>query len=349
MLPIKNSKIFTFVLVVLLSSSCRSDNIFDSKYIRVERPRSIALPCEIIPCDVPGAVHGFVVDSFYVFYTMLHPEHRFAVYDRRTMAPLTNLVRVGRGPNEYNYLTPGQRTCNDEGSGFWFYSGSKQESARLNLTKSITEDKVCIDSRLSLTELDIPGNVGSPGQLFAFDRINDTLALYQIIRGTYVSGGIYDFQKRIEIQRFKLSIQSNKEPNLTGGPIAISPDLTRMVMLPVYFDQINICYVDGSDRKSISTCSKPLSLTQIESKAPETRPMYYIDVETTNERIVALYQNHQTGLTEIHLFDWVGDLQTILTTANPIRSISLDTQAGFLYGFISSEEICKMDINTWLQ
>lgn len=102
---------------------------------------------------------------------MLHPEHRFAVYDRRTMTPLTNLVRVGRGPNEYNYLTPGQRTCNDEGSGFWFYSGSKQESARLNLTKSITEDKVCIDSRLLLTELDIPGNVGSPGQLFAFDRI----------------------------------------------------------------------------------------------------------------------------------------------------------------------------------
>ena len=194
MLPIKNSKIFTFVLVVLLSSSCRSDNIFDSKYIRVERPRSIALPCEIIPCDVPGAVHGFVVDSFYVFYTMLHPEHRFAVYDRRTMTPLTNLVRVGRGPNEYNYLTPGQRTCNDEGSGFWFYSGSKQESARLNLTKSITEDKVCIDSRLSLTELDIPGNVGSPGQLFAFDRINDTLALYQIIRGTYVSGGIMIFR-----------------------------------------------------------------------------------------------------------------------------------------------------------
>ena len=90
-------------------------------------------------------------------------------------------------------------------------------------------------------------------------------------------------------------------------------------------------------------------LRRLNLKLPRRGQCYYIDVETTNERIVALYQNHQTGLTEIHLFDWAGDLQTILTTANPIRSISLDTQAGFLYGFISSEEICKMDINTWLQ
>lgn len=329
--------------------SCQSENEFDGRYIRVDKLSGISLSCSPVACDIPGAVDGFAVDSFYVFYTMQHPDHRFEVCDLRTMEPIQSVVHVGRGPGEYTYLQCNGRFTHDEkGCGIWFYAGQKQELARLNLTRSRIEGKTCLDNRMTLDERSISDQAGLSGQLFAFDRINDSLAIFQIIQGTKVLRGIYDFKKQHILSKFDFDKQSSKEPNLTGGPIDTRPDARKVVMLPMYFDQINLCDADGGNRFSVSTGKNPITLSQVENCDRSRRKLYYLDVETTSERIVALYRNHEAQTQELHLFDWDGNLLHVFTLDRPVGSISLHRPTGCLYGFVSSEEICKMDLGKWL-
>lgn len=329
--------------------ACRSDNVFDGRYVRVDKPSAIALCGSSIACDIPGAVDGFAVDSSYIFYTMQHPEHRFVVCDPDTMEPLQSLVHVGRGPGEYNYLQcNGRFTRDSSGLGVWFYSAQKQESARLNLTRSRAEGETRIDNRLTLDERALSEQTGFSGQLFAFDRTNDSVALFQIIRDTRVLRGLCDFKNRRLLGTFDFDAQSRTEPNLTGGPIDVRPDAKRVVMLPMYFDQINLCDADGSNRISVSTRKKTIALSQVENCDRSERKTYYLDVQTTPERIIALYRNHETQTRELHLFDWGGRLLHVLTLNRPVRSLSLQTPTGILYGFVSPEEVCKMNLAEWL-
>lgn len=329
-------------------TSCQSNNVFDGRYKYADRPEAIELQGSSMLCDIPGAVDGFVVDSFYVFYTMLNPEYRFAVCDLQTMRPLANLVHVGRGPGEYTYLQcEGRTTCDEDGCGVWFYSGNQQELGRINLPKSLLDRRTSIDHLTPLDERRVLADLGLAGQLFAFDRLADSLAIYQVISQNQVYKGLYDYQNQRAICRYDFDKQSKKEPNLTGGRIFVNPALTKVAFLPVYFNQINICNIDGSDRFSVSTSREPISLEQIERCEPKNRARFYSDAQTTDDQIIALYCGQ--GQCELHLFDWVGHLLYVFTLDTPVSQISLDPTTGTLYGFVSPEEVYKMNLSPWLR
>lgn len=332
-----------------LAAACTADNEFDAPFVTVERPRPVEVACTSLPCDVPGAVTGFVVDSSYVFYTMLHPAHRFVVCDLPTMTPVAELMRVGRGPDEFDYLQFDKRPVRDgEGCGFRFYAARQHLSARLNLTRSRREGRLCIDRRSVVDESALNDRIGAPGQLFGFLQTSDSTALYQVLRMPCVAKGIYDFKNDTILCRLDFDARSESTPNLTGGPVAVHPDGDRIVMLPSFFDQINLCRIDGSGRKSVSTRRHPLTAEQVERFAAEERHIYYSDVAVTDSRIVALYRNEDSDAVELHVFDWTGNLLHLLLPDCAMTAVSLDAATGTLYGFVSSQCVARLDMRRWL-
>lgn len=60
-------------------------NVYKGEFRCEERPEPIRLVCEPLSAEIPGAVVGYVADSFYVAYTMMDPDYRIAVCDKRDM------------------------------------------------------------------------------------------------------------------------------------------------------------------------------------------------------------------------------------------------------------------------
>lgn len=55
-------------------------NVYKGEFRCEERPEPIRLVCEPLSAEIPGAVVGYVADSFYVAYTMMDPDYRIAVW-----------------------------------------------------------------------------------------------------------------------------------------------------------------------------------------------------------------------------------------------------------------------------
>ena len=55
-------------------------NVYKGEFRCEERPEPIRLVCEPLSAEIPGAVVGYVADSFYVAYTMMDPDYRIAVF-----------------------------------------------------------------------------------------------------------------------------------------------------------------------------------------------------------------------------------------------------------------------------
>ena len=153
-------------------------NVYKGEFRCEERPEPIRLVCEPLSAEIPGAVVGYVADSFYVAYTMMDPDYRIAVCDKRDMRLLGRFVRVGRGPDEYTYVNvSGPPVTTPEGVCMWFFSkrGVDLQLFRFNISRSLREGTTVIDDRILFDAVKLRRQFPDTRNLFYALRLDDSL------------------------------------------------------------------------------------------------------------------------------------------------------------------------------
>ncbi len=338
----------TAVLAVALAA-CSPHNSFKGKFRHVEAPEPVALSCEKIECDMLGAAYGFAVDSLYVAFTM-HPKHRMAVCDLRTMNTLAEIVNVGRGPNEYNYISVYNHVFRDGGDlGVWIYSSELGKAAKVNLTRSCREQRTVVDTTIMIREHTVAGGGEIQGAVVTFDVLNDSLAIYRsVTEKQIIETGIYNYKNRRIFRRFDMYEQMPGNPSLAAGGFDVKSDLSRVAFVPAMLDQTDFCDIDGRNAFSVSTRRKPVTVEEVARTDQAQQRGYIMGVCFTDDRIVINRPDYDSGTTSLRIFDWEGRLLHVLQPDAAMNDISLSDD-GVLYGMISDVEMCRADISGYLK
>ena len=344
------------ILLLLVGlHSCSSGNSFKGRFRTVERVEPIKVECERLKCEAAGAVMGFVADSLYIFYTPMHPDYHLAISRSKDMTPIARIAHVGRGPNEFTDISPSDRVIRDDsGIYFWLHDLAKKQMVRVNLLESCKQGFIAVDSIISLSELSRSGEEMLKGSLVEFEPLNDSLAVVQ----TYQHEGwqnrfLYDYRNRKVAYDYTTLFEKIERVDLNGMGIYVKPSGDKVLMNSVVFNQLNICDVDGGKPFSISYRKTPLTVAELSVLSGEelmqkmALESSICGVAMTDKAIVVNYLDRRAGKSELHIFDWEGELKHILQPDCVMRNISIDDK-GRIYGFVNDELVARLDASQYL-
>mgnify|MGYP000038661559 FL=1 len=323
-------------------------NVYKGEFRCEERPEPIRLVCEPLSAEIPGAVVGYVADSFYVAYTMMDPDYRIAVCDKRDMRLLGRFVRVGRGPDEYTYVNvSGPPVTTPEGVCMWFFSkrGVDLQLFRFNISRSLREGTTVIDDRILFDAVKLRRQFPDTRNLFYALRLDDSLCVCKLIGRTEVATVLYDYRAQEVVYRYDLCRQSAVVPNIAGGTIFADAAGKRFVEGSALLDQVNFWNRDGSGLVSVSTRRRPVTAEEVEQTDESQRRRYYLAMTTTSDRVLAFYLADAAAPPELHEFGWDGTLRNVYTFDFPVTSIACDEVTGDCYAFRSDSEIYRFRLS----
>lgn len=310
--------ILCMLLLGLLS--CSSGNSFKGRFCTIERVEPTKVECERLECDAAGAVTGFVSDSLFVFYTPMHPDYHLAISRSEDMTPIARIAHIGRGPNEFTDISPSDRAIRDDsGIYFWLHDLAKEQMVRVNLSQSCKQGFIAVDSIISLSELSRSGEEMFKGSMVEFSPINDSLAVVQTFqqRG-WQNRFLYDYQNRKVAYDYTTLFEKIERVDLNGMGIYVKPAGDKVLMNPAVFNQLNICDIDGENSFSISYRKSPKTVAELSVLSGEELMKKMVSephscgVAVTDNAIVVNYLDRQAGKSELHVFDWNGEMKHIL-------------------------------------
>lgn len=350
-------RFFRHIAILLLAGlqACSSGNSFKGRFRTVERVEPIKVECERLKCEVDGAVTGFVADSLYIFYTPMHPDYHLAIGRCEDMTSIARIAHVGRGPNEFTMISPSERIIRDDnGVYIWLHDLDKEQMVKVNLSQSCKQGYIATDSTISLSELSRSGEEMFKGSMVEFSPLNDSLAVVQ----TYQHEGwqnrfLYDYRNRKVAYDYTTLFEKIERVDLNGMGIYVKPSGDKVLMNPAVFNQLNICDIDGANPFSISYRKTPLTGTELSVLSGEelmqkmASESSICGVAMTDNAIVVNYLDRRAGKSELHIFDWEGELKHILQPDCVMRNISIDDE-GRIYGFVNDELVARLDASQYL-
>jgi hypothetical protein len=283
-------KLSTLILFVAAIVGCSEPrNVFNGEFHSVVKPTAISIQADTLAVDMPGAVDIHAADTLMIALSLTNQGHPLSVYGFRTLKHYGYFLHRGRGPNEYMFITDIDRGCrNDDGVVIWTTPQPGQTLIRLNLTESIRAGKAVVDR-----ELDTDRNMaGKPaGRMY----VNDSISLNRMVLDNKIE--LYDNNVQRAISSFIPFTVNDGE--ITWGTLRIKPDGSKLALAMKYFDQINICNLDGSDAHSYSFGRRPVSVESI-GRGPELddMKMYYRYIVAENDYIIAVYLPDKATSTE---------------------------------------------------
>lgn len=355
----KTRCIIFLVIITFSLGGCKNDrNIFDGTFRQVSfKGDTLVLNGEKVNLEIPGVMNFEIVDTFLVAFTPMNNDGFISVYSANSYKVLyKNLIRKGRGPNEF---TSWVNLCNKNyvdtsGAIIWLDDNNNQFLLAANLTKSVHQHELIIEKSMDLS--DIPKS-----NTFTIKRLTDTTYLkldsdhLEQLKGSFIWSvdnfnlSVYNTVSKKNIFSKQLYTQKATNINFFGGSLSVKPDNTRLVITMMSFDQINFMFLDGKEMFSVSTSKEPIKIESLIENDNE-RMQYYTSVYFNDNLIMAVYAKEsridagKTG-TEIHVFNWEGDLLNIIKTVQYIPSITVDEKKGYLYGLdLITEEIYRYDI-----
>ena len=350
-------RFFRHIAILLLAGlqACSSGNSFKGRFRTVERVEPIKVECERLKCEADGAVTGFVADSLYIFYTPMHPDYHLAIGRCEDMTSIARIAHVGRGPNEFTMISPSDRAIRDDnGVYIWLHDLDRGQMVKVNLSESCRKGQISIDSTISLKEHQDSQLEILKGSMVEFSPINDSLAVVQTYQqGVGQNRLLYNYRTHSVAYDYTPLFERVERVDLNGMGIYVKPSGDKVLMNPAVFNQLNICDIDGENSFSISYRKTPLTVAELSVLSGEELMQKMVSessicgVAMTDNAIVVNYLDRRAGKSELHIFDWEGELKHILQPDCVMRNISIDDE-GRIYGFVNDELVARLDASQYL-
>lgn len=290
----------------------------------------------------------------------------YNVYDASSLEFLGSVGKRGQGPGEfYGAQYAGQYYMENGDTFIWVNDAPQYRITSINITESLKSTKTVFGRVIkhhpkynfqnALFVVDGGGLVGyQPGFI-----PNTNKYPLHILKGgisVEVKGGEEDWTDVGEypVLRGKGTIPNGEKfsAGFRRAYISMKPDQSRFVVAMKYYDRLDIFDRNGGLVKSVRHSVRYKEYNAREVYAPDTRIKvknrvdYYQRVVTTDKYIYALYHNRIMGEfndelgegVEIRVFDWNGEMKTLIKCPDNLLLMSVDEKNGFMYGHIYDEQ-----------
>ena len=340
-------KIFLNITLLLLVISCNNtNNIFNGKFSTVTPNNITEIVEEEIKLDLYGFYSLHIVDTFLIARSEINDGRFTSIFNITDFKNYGRYILKGNGANEFLYITimPDSKT-DSSGSKIWINDQHKKEMVLFNISKSISNNKTVIDKRIKLNNV-------KTKQVYAWNHVNDSVLIGY-------TQGVHEAERRIIKYNFKadsiisdFNMYNGINPySVFFGQNLMKPDGEKVVNSMMFFDQLNFHSFNDNISFSVSTANLPVDVATLNDPDFMTRRQYYFNSWCDNNFIVASYFGDRDKLycTELHIFDWNGELQNIIKMKNKFKHFVIDNKTKDIYLYGIEEKVYKSNLSEYLE
>lgn len=325
-----------YILLILstLLVACKSNqSVFIGDWQQVDNVEPINVDLDKIDLSVKGAVHISSVNDYFLFYTFMSNSTQIAVYDL-DYCYLGSFIHKGRGHNEQMNVNPTINNSVKGNDNFWFTVYNDKEVIGLRLNESLKRQETVFSEPIILKDVNIDGSYSSY-------IMNDSTVIIKTSNENPIDDQllVYNPISNSLISKVSLYNSNIKDRRGTFSIPAVKPDGSKYAEAMILFDQLNICDIDGSNSKSVSLSAEPIALSLPDRQVhPSEMTCYYRSAIATDKHIICIYDVKQDS-SEIHCYDWDGNLIYRFQTSIPISSIAFNSSNNNLICFVDESNI----------
>lgn len=332
-----------YIVILFIIVSCgRSQNVFIGDFKSIERRMPIV---EIDDQEVPLNIYGLfplsVIDTLMIVQNEMNDGFFISIINSENYQSYGRYISRGRGENEFLSISLSKKYVMDSSDvKIWINTAPPRKLILLNITKSIELNKTIIDKKIEIENYSLKG-------VYQWDYISDSMMIgfnqgpigKQVIK--------YNIKTDSVLSNIDIYKQSDADFTLFFGLFQIKPDGTKIVNSMLYFNQLNFFSFDTNSGFSVLLNDEITNFDLVKSKKDVDRISYYSDLWSNNNIIIASYYGDKSKVycTELHVFDWDGNMIKIVKPKNKFKEFTLDEVNKQLYLFGVEEKIYKCDID----
>lgn len=353
----KYSNIINAILAVIMLNSCNGNNngynmsrepsIYFADSLNVidnaNISRSEIITGDTIIDEAMGAYTLNVVDSI-ICLANRQSDMMFSFYNLNGDS-IASLGHRGQGPSDFtNNDMNRQSVVSDGNTCIWIVDVNSAALKRLNLTKSIQCNQSCVDSIIPIRSMVTKAFL-----------VGDTIIQEVMADGNYdLSLSSIDGKSLYQEPLYKHKVDLSELFMFYKGTMAVSPNGKHLVIAMSAINQINIIdLTNGEQRYAVSVGGVESPHSVLDPQNHTNIWTYYSNLSLGDNYIYALYENqpYDTGdnemkKSEIHLFDYEGNLVKILPLDRFLYAISYSGKNNSLYGLDDNENVLRYDLST---
>ncbi len=294
---------YYILIIIACFTACTPKNIFQYGIRQTgEFPTTNQITGKKLEITAEGILAFYLVDSLIIVHQRGVDKY-ISIYGKQSFKKLKELLPKGRGPQEFlDFTFQGQHITDTNGTEIYFSDTNKGSLYALNLTQSLKHDSLYVTRISKLPYRSFPTFL-TDSNYISKTYIPEKKEFSFILHDTNARPiRTYPLYQNINFSRY----------NQIASADQIKPDLSKIAMGMLSFNQINILDLKENRNFSITTSG---TTTWLSEKYLEEHDynIYYCALKCTNEKIYALYTEQKISEwqrikkpVEIHVFDWEG-------------------------------------------
>lgn len=334
---------FTLIWLVFFVCSCKNgkDTDYFSKDTQIiSQYLSKKLPGTLLIDSLIGISNIEFVDSLIVLITP-RKEKMFSIFDIEGKFK-GDYGSKGQGPHELLNCRPtGQKGIINDEVFIWVNDVSNNSLKKLNLSKSILEQQLIIDSIISTY----------PMAMNAL-KLNDSLTICESMTPDNYALIKYDYKNGTKLSDNNVYLTPVKNPFSFYKSIwRINDKKDKVINAMLSINQLNLWNLDTDERKSIVIEKTYRPDQVINNETGLENRTFFCDLEVSKDFVFALYMDQEYSVSyelpkkmTVFVFDW--NLLSIATYEidEYIKDIAVDPNRKKLYGVSGDDSVFEYNL-----
>lgn len=336
------AKSIKLIMLVFLLAGCNQENVFnvEKKYIISDFPESKTIEGVELEVDLLGVTDISGYDSL-IYLNTPKLEKMYRIVSQNTGETLAERITRGQGPNELlNSFRPKLYEKIGDDIYMTIIDYAEKKIRKVNINKERILDSINIDVS------HIQGIYGAHKydneHLFVDYLQLDTLGQRYGLMNVD-NGNVMTFSQKID----GADIGGLGNSYLLATAPTFNSTKKKYASAMTFLSQINILDINNPD-KSFCLITSDHNLTMSQVAKSSERKRFYIDVESDDNFIYALWQGDLENSRSLHVFDWGGKPIMDITINEPIKSLCYNPRIKTLYGITDFEQLYVYDLKTLL-
>lgn len=342
---------FLFILFLAVLISCtQTNNVFNGEFKQINTyAQELELHETPINIEELNCTYMAIVDTFLVMRSELYDEKSLSIYGINNFENYGRFVKEGRGPNECLYLS---FVCENQEDSARIWLCDSPDIKVLDVVKSVKSRDAVFGKKMKFLNPKL-------ANVYRWYRVNDSLVFGEETLYAKPRRNIrmikYNIKQDSIIAQFNMyKNKISDDYSLFFGAFGVNSDGSRIVNSMLFFDQLNFYDFEKQKGFSVSRRKNPIQLTDIPKvqgasiQSYNVRNHYYVRLRVVGDRIFISYcrnKDHETQeCSEIHVFNWDGDLLFILKPEQKFKTFEIDEQQQQLYLYRADEKLYRCDI-----
>jgi len=345
--------LFFALLLSLACVSCTPNkSIFNGRLVEIKKfdYTSKIIGKKLFLTDPPQGIIGIhKMDSLIMFkYNSRRTDYLLALYDVKNDQFLGNLLRIGRGPDEFLSIDYwGEYSIDyDDDRHIYFSAINEKAILKCNVSDFVRSGTYTTEKLHTFPAFSMNTHVlNDTCFLSYFHDIDRQQMLY---RKFYSTNGNYT-----DYALYNIKIPTPNDFGFLWSAEYLKPSKDKLALAMDSFCLINILDFNNPNNNLSIIPDRSLyeDFETLSNKAPQERLITYVNLKCTDQYIFALYSGHipgkrdQVSGVELHVVDWKGRGIARLFIDEILMALYIDESCKTMYAFDHLEQLYTYDLS----